>query len=734
MAKPKYTAAEGKALRDTGKKWLGRIEAAGKLEKHWLDDAAAAVCAYTGEGTKVDVSAAADGVAYDFNILYSNVDTIVPAIINSPPAPDVRRRFGADDPAAKDLAEIIERVIRVQVDDGKLQTEMEAMAQDSLLAGRGVIRVRFKSDFVGGETTAEDLKEALEREKPGYSADDGDDEAPPAEKLANERIPTEAVSWKDYRHGPAKRWDDRPWEAFRHSIQCEEYDDFADSALLDCQHDPNDPERDETADVTVWEVWDKKSKTVLFVDDKGKVLKKVADPLGLTKFFPTATPMQPVEINGRLMPVNPFSLYRSLADELDIVTKRIRIITKQLKLKGWYGGGAVDIQAVLDADDNDFTPIAEPELWAANGGIANAIAFWPVERLVAVLQQLVGIREQTKQAIYEITGISDIVRGASNAGETATAQNIKSQWGSLRIQKMVRGMERAAREIFIMMAEIIMTKFSPETIQRITGIQVAPTEQDMVPVMPPQPAPDMPPEAVQQAQQQAAQAEQARQAKLQHLQQLQTLMKEKVDAYYRVDVETDSTVKADLTRQKAESAEFMQASSAFFGAVAPLVQQGTMPPALAAEIYSSFARQFNLGKSVEDALEQMINMAREGGGQLQQPDPAQQAAQAAAQEKQQLAEQRQAESQSKLQAVQIETQIKQAQSQAEIQRKAAEQRTKTEIDMMKARDESDRYRLETDLKRMDLNIKDVELAIKQTDLSLKRAQPLQAIVTGVANG
>lgn len=733
MTKQKHTAAEGKALRETGKKWLGRIEAAGKAEKNWLDDATAAEGVYTGEGAKVDVSAAADGVAYDFNILYSNVDTIVPAIINSPPAPDVRRRFGADDPAAKDLAEIIERVIRVQVDDGKLQTELEAMAQDAFLAGRGVIRVRFKSDFVGGETTAEDLKEAVEREKPGDAAD-GDDETAPAEKQANECIPTEAVSWKDYRHGPAKRWDDRPWESFRHSIQCEEYDDFADTALLDCQHDPSDPERDDTADVSVWEVWDKKSKTVLFIDDKGKVLKKVPDPLGLTKFFPTSTPMQPVEINGRLMPVNPFSLYRSLADELDIVTKRIRIITKQLKLKGWYGGSATDMQAVLDADDNEFSPIADPELWAKNGGIENAIAFWPVERLVAVLQQLVGIREQTKQAIYEITGISDIVRGASNAGETATAQNIKSQWGSLRIQKMVRGMERAAREIFIMMAEIIMTKFSPETIQRITGIQVAPTEQDMVPVTPPQQSPDMPPEAVQQAQQQAAQAEQARQAKLQHMQQLQTLMKEKVDAYYRVDVETDSTVKADLTRQKAESAEFMQASSAFFGAVAPLVQQGTMPPALAAEIYSSFARQFNLGKSVEDALDQMINMARENGGQPQQPDPAQQAAQAAAQEKQQLAEQRQTESQSKLQAVQIESQIKQAQSQAEIQRKAAEQRTQSEIDMMKARDESDRYRLETDLKRMDLNIKDVDLAIKQTELSLKRSAPLQAIVTGGVNG
>lgn len=176
MTKQKAQTANGKALRETGKKWLDRIDAAGKLEKNWMDDAAVAVGIYTGEGSKVDVSEAANGVADDFNVLYSNVDTIVPAVINSPPAPDIRRRFGADDPVAKDLAEILERVIRVQVDDGKLQLEMEAMAQDSFLAGRGLIRVRFKSDFVGGETTDEDLKKAVEADKPGHMAKAGDDD------------------------------------------------------------------------------------------------------------------------------------------------------------------------------------------------------------------------------------------------------------------------------------------------------------------------------------------------------------------------------------------------------------------------------------------------------------------------------------------------------------------------------------------------------------------------------
>ena len=154
-AKPDASTPTGRAMREKGKKWLERIADAEKAEKVWIDDAEVAVAAYTGEGTKGDNQTAGKGIAYDFNIVFSNVETIVPAIINSAPAPDVRRRFGSDDPVAKDLAEIIERAIRVQVDDSKLQVELEAVAQDAFLAGRGIIRLRFKSDVTGaGETTS----------------------------------------------------------------------------------------------------------------------------------------------------------------------------------------------------------------------------------------------------------------------------------------------------------------------------------------------------------------------------------------------------------------------------------------------------------------------------------------------------------------------------------------------------------------------------------------------------
>jgi hypothetical protein len=708
----KKRGAKGPELRKEGAKWIERINAAGKFEKNWLDDASKAVKAYTNEA-KAEGEADVMGCTYDYNILYANVETIVPAVINSQPIPDIRRRFGDADPVARRVADIIERAIRVQTDDNRLQIEMEGAAQDSFLAGRGIIRLRFKSDIVGGETTDEEIESADDSDDRRDAADpdtgyapDGEGEygesrmglersgadklgkpqdvAGTPERLENERIPFEAISWRDYRHGPAKRWDERLWDAYRFSIPREEESDTFDPGLIASQlNDSEKTDRSGAADeLTGWEVWCKKSRKVKFIDDDGVILKVVDDPLGLTNFFPICTPMQPIEITGRLKPVNPFSIYRKLADELDDITKRINKLVDAMRVKGWYAGSAKDLETVVSLGDNEFAPIADAEIWASHGGIEGAIAFWPIERFIAVLKELYVAREQTKQAIYEITGISDIVRGASNAAETATAQNIKSQWGSLRIQKMQRMMERAARDLFVMMAEIITTKFSLETLEKMTAVAIIPQPND------------------------TPEEQQIKQGAIE-------LMKQRVAAYYRIDVESDSTIRADLTRQKQEVSEFLQGAAAYFQAVAPLVQEGALPADAAVDIFASTARMFNLGKSVEDTLEKMVVDAKAKASQPQpeKPDPEMVKAQI---------------EQQKAQMDGQKTQAEMGMKQQEMQMRMQEFGAKMQFEAAKAEREGQSAQIEAAIKLMDQELKGIELQIRQVELQRLMATPVES--------
>ncbi|UXS69169.1 hypothetical protein FY145_01085 [Agrobacterium tumefaciens] len=698
--KQKYLATpEGKAKRELGAKWIERVKGATSLENDWLDDAQMATKAYTNE-EKAETSEKTLGKRYDFNILFSNVETIVPAVINSSPVPDIRRRFNDPDPAARVVSDILERAISVQIDDSRLQVELEAAAQDAFLAGRGIVRIKFHGDIVGGEPDKEELEDAAEaadgrgpvegNDVPDYDDGDGAESAdtlegiaqmghnggPSLERLENERIGFEAVSWKDYRHGPSKRWQDRPWDAFRFVISKDDEHDSFDSALISSQFDASETKTwaESGEDICGWEIWCKKTKKVYFVNDNGIMLKVVDDPLGLSNFFPVPTPMQPIEVTGRLKPVNPFSIYRKLADQLDTISKRIDVLTKAMKVKGWYSGTEETLKSVIDLEDDEFAPIPDGELWSKSaGGIAAAIAFWPIEKFIVALQQLYSAREQTKQAIYEITGISDIVRGASSAAETATAQQIKSQWGSLRIQKMQRMMERYARDLFVMMTEIIASRFTLQTLQEMTSIPILTTPTDT-------------PEQVQQKNSVIA------------------LMRGKLAMYYRIDVESDSTIRADLTRQKAEVSQFLQGASAYFAAVAPLVQQGALPADAAVEIFASTSRMFNLGKSVEDTLEKMVTDARTkadaarktaetGQGGNPPPDPAQ-----------------------------IDTQIKTQAAQQSETRLQAEFDARMQRELSKAKYEDAKAAKELIIAGLNEQLKQLELQIRQADLQLKQRQ------------
>jgi len=121
-------AMTGDELRKMGQKWLDRIRAAEKRDKAWFATAETAQKAYL-----ADAEDQAEGKIYDFNILHSNIETMVPAVFNSAPVPDIRERFRTGPADQKTsvavvVAQMLERAIMVQVDDGALETEMEELS------------------------------------------------------------------------------------------------------------------------------------------------------------------------------------------------------------------------------------------------------------------------------------------------------------------------------------------------------------------------------------------------------------------------------------------------------------------------------------------------------------------------------------------------------------------------------------------------------------------------------
>lgn len=543
-------------LERIGREWLEEIAAAEKREDKWAKDAERAEGIFLAGCTDEKSDEA------EFNILHSNVETIVPSIYNSSGKPDIRPRHNNPDPVVKTVSDIFERVILAMVDDSRMDAEVEQSAQDVFVAGRGVVRVKFDADVSEQPVTMPDPFTG----QPVPAVDSmGQPVMQPV--VTNERVQYEVVSWRDFRMGPASRWSEVPWVAFRHCIPQETLDKLEEPELAELQSDPATKADEGKGDVHVWEIWCKDTGRVYFiVAESAKVLSVKDDPLGLSGFFPCAAPVQPITATGKMMPVCPYRIYKTLAEELDTITQRIRGLTETLKAKGMFAGPLESLDDIANAGDGDIVSVPDLENIVQAGGLEKAIMWWPIDRIIQVIRELILQREQTKQAIYEITGISDIIRGQGAASETATAQQIKTQWGSLRIKKMQRMIERQVRELFVLTAEIISLHFSPPTLQKLSGLQV-------------------PQEAMQ-------------------------LLQKPLD-HYRIDVESNSTIAADLQQGRQEMAEFLQGTAQYFSAMAPLVQSSPAAAEPVAEIYGSFARQFNLGKQAEDALDRLVAMAKE---------------------------------------------------------------------------------------------------------------------------
>lgn len=621
----KEAVTQGVSTKEAGivRLWKAAIDAADREEKDWRKEADEVVAIYR--------SASEQKKNQAFNILYSNTETLLPAVYNSQPLPDIRRRYNDPGLAAKAVSDMLERGILYSLDQYDFDSAMRAVVFDAITAGRGVARIRYVPKVAGGT----DPSQMVEGEGPESDAQEVEEhklnDVEPGEQIISQSVEMEYVPWKNFRRGPGLTWADVPWVAFKHYLTREQIEDLAGEDIakaIDLDYDTRSGEnKDDRAKgakddseiflrACVWEIWDKTSGQVLFVAPcyEAGPIRVDDDPLKLTGFFPVPRPLHAIEPTCDLVPVPLYRSYKDLAEELNEVTIRIRRLVRQIRARGIYASSAADIEQIIRADDGELVPAQGLEQYVDGSGLEKAIAWWPIEAQAKVVTELVQHREAIKQTIYEVTGLSDILRGASSSSETATAQNIKNQWGSIRIQKVQAEVQRFCRDIFRMKAELIGQNFDMAILTQMTGVKVASQQDKML-------AQQMAQQAQTMQQPVPPQAEEALKAPA--AEEVEQMLRDDLMRSYRIDVETDSTVRGDLTRNQENMVQFVQGTAGYIQAVGPAVQAGLLPPDLAITIFGSFARNFRLGRQVDIALEQAAEAAAEMAKQPkpEQPNP-----------------------------------------------------------------------------------------------------------------
>ena len=539
-----------------------------------------------------------------FNILWSNVQTILPALFARTPIPVCDRKFKDKDDLGRFAAEVVERIGRCLVSRPEYATTLQCAVRDMLLPGRGCVWVRYESTFGPPLTDPETGEIVL------------DEMGQPVLSVVEERVVPEYVEWDRFGHDCAKneskiklKWrvgefDREDAEKRFGAAKAKDIEYNKEPKGSDKGGDGKDRSRWKTDIVELWDVG--KKKVYWFQKDGGEdeFLDVKDDILQLQNFWPCPTPLYATLTNDSLTPVADFCYYQDIAEQLDEAVNRRRLLISAIRAVGAYNAAQPELRAVLkEAAENELIAVKNWIDFGSSGGIKGNMDFLPLEPLVKALQVLNTEIPQLKAEIYEITGISDIVRGTTAPNETATAQQLKGQFATLRLSPRQREVQRFARDLLQIMCELAVEKYDPATIAAIVNLEsFSPEEQELF-----GPA-------------------------------LELLRNDKLREY-RIDIETDSMVAIDENTDREQRMEAVNTFNGFLKEAAMNLQQMPFFARSYGEMLKFMVRSFKGGRQLEHTIEQDVDAFIEQTlnpppQQEPGPDPAMQQAQMDSQTKQ----------------------------------------------------------------------------------------------------
>jgi len=704
------------AIDPEAKKWIDAIAAYDHKFKPWQMRARKITKRYRDHDDKAEGKA--DGSA--FNILWSNVQVLLPATFSRLPKPDVSRRFADNDPAGRVASLILERALQYEVEHyPDYRAAMDSSVLDRFLGGRGTSWVRYEPHIVGVPGQIDGGVQITE------DADQADTGADAEEVIDYECAPVDYVHYEEFGHTVARTWEEvtAVWRLCymdKAALIKRFGEEIARSIPLDTKPEQNNGRsmanggsHEAGAQAAIYEIWDKATSEALwFSKSLQKIIDRKPDPLELENFFPCPRPLYATMTNDTLVPVPDFKMYQDQANQLTKLQAKIDGLIDMLEVKGVYASDIPELARLFtEAGNGKLVPVKNWAAFSEKAGLKGSIDIVDLTPIVNALNEAYETVEKVKNQVYELMGISDIARGASDPTETYGAQKLKGQYGNMRLRSQQEKVVRFATELLQIKAQIICQHFQPQTIMDIAAVsQLAPEDQQLVP------------------------------------QALQLLIGERaIDpgsdtskgplASFRVEVSSDSMIQMDEQQEKADRSMFLEAVGGFLQQALPMIQQSPQSAPLLVGMLKFGVTGFKVGKTVEgmidSALDQMIKQAAQP--QPEKPDPEMAKIQAQMQLEDKKLQNAQALQQAKVQAdMQVSTNEQQVQAQqnahqqqleAQRDQQAAQIEASLEQQRMAYEERLEQQRIAADLRmnEMDNRIK-LLIADKQAATAAHTAQ------------
>ena len=570
--------------------------------KKWeaeLNAAQAAVRKYHRMGHKTVAKYLNDAKASEFhafklNIFHSNIKTVKAMMFGKLPEITFSRTNGDfNDDAARVAGMMLQRMLNADIGtpNDLYSQALKKNLEDRLLPGLGVSRVRYEFDEETVQVAAViDQQSGVEIEAASTQT-----------QITNERAPVDYVFWKDFLWSPARTWEEVRWVGFKTLMTRDEMvARFGEklgkkiqltASKIDASEsieDQNELRQDAYMRGVVWEVWDKETKQICWWSSSVEtVLDKKDDPLQLTGFFPIPEPMTANVTTSAYMPIPDYIMAQDLYSEIDQLETRISKITEAVKVVGVYDQSAEGVKRMLtEGVENDLIPVDNWAMFAEKGGLQGTIDWLPVKEIAETLGYLIERRNDVKGQLYEISGISDIMRGAqasSGGPVSATERSLEARFSSVRIQELQDQFATYATDLIRLRAEVVSRHFQPESIVKQSNIESTPDTELIGPAV--------------------------------------EMIKNSQSLIWRIQVKPESVAMVDYAQLKEERTSYMTAVATFLQSSAPIMEMSPQAAPILMEMLKWGLAGFKGSNEIEGVLDKAIEIMQQPAPQEEQPEP-----------------------------------------------------------------------------------------------------------------
>lgn len=572
------------------KRWNAEFAAAKPAINKWHKEGDKVVRQFIGKGLNSPDEGGVNELNFKLNLFNSNITTQMAMLYGNTPKVEVDRTFAdADDDVARVASEICSRILTQDIQDqgATCVAVLKQALEDRLLPGMGSARCRY--DYKSETTTTPAIIDPITGEEVAPEVQE--------EKVVDEWVDILYTHWKDQRWSPARTYDELRWKAYRSYLDYDQLakrfgEEVADEIPINAKGkfspsdtDSKDGEEQANPQAEVWEIWSKTDRKVYwYVEGYQKILEVEEDPLELKQFWPDPPPMIANTTTSKWLPRSDYAIAQDLYIHINELETRITMLTQACKLVGVYDKKQEGIKRVFNEGiENDLIPVDNWAAFAEAGGVKGVIDWIPIEEVANVITILTTKQEQKIQQLYEVTGMSDIVRGAAQKYEAAATSKVKDKFASIRLQALQDEFARFASDLQAIKLEIMQKHFEPYCFIQQSNIERTPDAE-------------------------FAQA-------------AVELLQDYDAARWRVKIRPESLAMADFAQLKQDRGEFITAVSTFMQSAAPLAQlDKKIVPTLLRLLQWGLAG-FKGSNQIEGVMDQAIKIFNEQAKQPEIPPP-----------------------------------------------------------------------------------------------------------------